>query len=82
MAEYNVTLFDRGSVYVNNNVNNNVLTMRLPLLLFNASIADFNNCNFYKNLAKRHVTMVYIIGGGTLTLRPCELTHNNAMEDW
>ena len=72
MAAYDVTLFDRGSVYVSNNAS----TVRSSLLYFNASIANFINSKFYKNLAE-HATMVYVRGGGTLTLRQCELTRNN-----
>ena len=72
MAAYDVTLFDRGSVYVSNNA----LTVRLSLLYFNASIANFINSKFYKNLAE-HATMVYVRGGGTLTLRQCKSTRNN-----
>ena len=70
-AEYNVTMFDTGSIYINNTFS----TKKSALLYIHASNANFTACTFRENFETPNIIHVK---GATLTIKRCELAHNKA----
>ena len=71
IAEFNTTMLDIGSIYTLNTFPPKISA----LLHINASITNFTNSRFYKNFVGS--TIMIQVRSGTLTLRQCELAHNN-----
>ena len=77
ILQHNTTMLDIGGIYTLNTFS----PKRSALVFIIESIANFINSRFYKNRYNAYVrlhTIIYYVKGGTLTLRQCELAHNNA----
>jgi predicted outer membrane repeat protein len=71
IAEYNTTILDIGSIYTLNSYS----TVRSALVFINRSVANFISSRFYENNVVK--TNVMHVKRCILTLRQCELAHNN-----